>query len=83
MRKSRKVPIYNPLNHDVKVGWNLSGKNPRNFNLISKEITFVDKKYEKHVKRTLGDAVFDSFGDTKVRRDIQMKKILKLITPKV
>jgi hypothetical protein len=39
--------------------------------------TSVPKEYEKHIKRTLADAVFDAKGNYRMDRDIQMKEIYK------
>ena len=78
-----ETPVFNPLKKDLTVGWDLQGKNPRNFLLRAREITMVDTMYAKHVKRTLADAVFDVKGDYRQDRDMQMKEIMKEISPEV
>lgn len=69
-----KVSIFNPLNKDVKVNWDLSG-NPKSWVLKSKEITKIDSTYEKHAKRVLANAIFEVKGTSRKDRDIQMKAI--------
>ena len=73
------VSVFNPLNKDFTVNYDLSGKNPKTFILKAKEITHVPQEYAKHVKRTLADAVFDAKGDYHKDRDMQMKDIYKEI----
>ena len=81
--KKHKIPVFNPLNKDVSVYWDLSGKNPLNFQLIAKEITMIDRKYAQHVKNTLADIVFDIKGSYQKDRDMQMKEIMNKISPKI
>lgn len=71
--------IFNPLNKDITVNWDLTGRNPKTWVLKSKEITKVDTKYVNHVKKTLLDAVFDAKGDYRKRRDIQIEEFEKEI----
>lgn len=78
-----KKAIFNPLNHDITIEWDKSGKNPKSFKLKSKEITMIDTKYINHVKNQLANEVFDARGDYRKRRDIQLKDILKEIEPEV
>lgn len=78
-----KTPIYNPLNRDITVGWDLNGRNPKRFKLVAKEITLVSNKYLEHVKKTLANYVFDALGNYNKDRQIQLKKFYKLICPKI
>lgn len=71
--------IFNPLNKDLTVDYDLSGENPKHFILKAKEITHIPEEYAKHVKRTLADAVFDAKGDYRKDRDVQMKEIYQEI----
>ncbi len=74
-----KVSIFNPLNKDIVVNYDLSGPNPLEFVLKAKEITSVPQEYAKHVKRTLADAVFNAKGNYRMDRDMQMEEIYKEI----
>ena len=73
------VSIFNPLNINVTVNWDLSGKNPKTWVLKSKEITKVDSKYAKHVKRALVDEMFNVKGKPRVAHDIQEREFYKEI----
>ena len=73
------VAIFNPLNKNIIVNYDLSGERPKTFTLKAKEITHIPEEYAKHVKRTLADAVFDAKGDYHKDRDMQMVDIYKEI----
>ena len=67
--------VFNPLNKNVIVHWDLSGKLPRT--LKSKEITKIESTYEKHVRRALVDEMFNVKGNSRIAHDIQEKKFYK------
>ena len=56
--------VFNPLNKNVIVHWDLSGKLPRTWTLKSKEITKIESTYEKHVRRALVDEMFNVKGNS-------------------
>lgn len=72
-----KVLIFNPLNEDVSVKYDASGKNPRTFTFRAKEVGKIDKEFADHVKKHLANRIFDKRGDYRKDRDMQMKEIYK------
>ena len=65
------VSIFNPLNSNVTVNLDLSGKSPKTWVLKAKEITKVDTTYEKHVRRALVDAIFNARGNPRIDHNLQ------------
>lgn len=77
--KMSDVHILNPLSKDVTVGWGLNDKNPKRFILKNRDVTPIPQKYAEHVKKVLGNKIFDERGDISKDREMQMKKIYKKI----
>lgn len=78
-----KIPIYNELNEDVHVGWDLMGENPKDFKLVAKEITMIPSKHAEHVKKHLANRVFDVKGKTNMDREMQIKEIMERMVPEI
>lgn len=75
--KTGKVPIFNPLNKDIRVVFDSQGPNPRSWTLKAKEATYVESLFANHVKKHLADSIFDAKGDYRKDREMQMKDIYK------
>jgi len=71
------VSVFNPLNKNVTVNWDLSGEHPKTWVLKAKEITKVDSMYEKHVRKALIDEMFNKKGNPKISHDIQERDFYK------
>ena len=75
----RPLILFNPLNKDVTVNWDMRGRNPKAWVLKAKEVAKVDSIYAKHIKKALVDEIFNVRGNSRIAHDIQEREFYKEI----
>ncbi len=79
-----KVYIFNPLNEDFDVKYDINNdRNPVTFTIKAKETASYEKVIADHFKQALAVRIFDLRGNVRKDRDIQMKEIYKEIEIKI
>jgi hypothetical protein len=72
-----KINIFNPLNEDFSVKYDVKKDKPITFTIKAKEVAEFEEYIAKHIKKHLANRIFDVKGDYKKDRDMQMKKFYK------
>jgi hypothetical protein len=80
--QNKKIPLYNPLNIDFTVKYDVSGtRNPVEFVIHAKEIEYFDEFIANHIKTALATEILNRRGIQKnseldlenIRKEIEVK----------